>query len=809
MDRAAMPRAAAPAAPVGAVMAEGSGGALVGEKAKAGFLAQSMRRQNIAANRQADAHRRQERAPRTFFRPVDKTREWVESDHWRVRRADRGSVRVKPNAFWADVADAVAAGKPPVVLSANVVEASGSFTERMAALALLDLPFAPGAGVQAKRVADGGAEATELRAGDTPVLLFREAAVPADPAREGDEPVVVLRRFFDPAEPTRVVDGVEVERAIDHDFVAGRVYGMRTVVMNPTGRDRFLSLLDEVPAGSIALTGGAATFGRTEWGIAYDSLKSERFFYFPAAGDKPFPVAPAAASENGREAGRTAPFALNVLAEAGPPDPASWEAIAADGTDGQVLDYLRAHSLRGARLDLGKIAWRLAYAGGLSSDQAESDRRDAFFRSLTDLLDEKLVYDGTIWSYAALRHDAKRFGEWLLRSTEVPGKGQLGLWLRSPAIDLDPEDRDLFELKEYWPLVNPRAHPFGVHPRIDNTTFAAQYRRFLDVLASKPPAEVSARDHLLAAVYLLAQDRLDEARAHAALVKPDDVRTKMQLAYLHAYLAYGNLDFQAARSAAAPWRDHPVPRWRDRFRALLAACDEAQKGAAAGDAPADSLSAVEGADHARPTLSLAADGPGRARLASRGLDRCSVRAYPVDIELLFSRNPFPGKDAPNRATFVRPVWKADVELRRKGKDAPAVVELPEALRKSGGNYVLEAVGAGGEAVARLTVPSRQLDVQLSPSDGTLRVRDAKGRPLPAAYVKLYARPAGGGNPVFHKDGYTDPRGVFDYANVSSSGSAVETFALLVLHDTEGARTLEAPAPAALGHADGIGDVSPF
>ena len=799
MDRAAMPAAsAAPllAADAAPVWSEGgSAGNLVGEKASAGFLAQSMRRQNIAANRQADARRRKERAPRTFFRPVDKTREWVESDYWRVRRADHASACVKPNAFWADVADAVAAGKSPVVLSANVVEASGSFTERMAALALLDLPFAPGAGVQAKRVADDGAEATELRAGDTPVLLFREAAVPADPAREGDEPVIVLRRFFDPAEPTRVVDGVEVERAIDRDFIAGRVYGMRTVVMNPTGRNRIVSLLDEIPSGAIALTGGAATFGHAEEVAPYGSLTFERRFYFPAAGDKPFPAAPAAASENGREAGRTAPFALNVLAEAGPPDPASWEAIAADGADRQVLGYLRAHSLHGTRLDLGKIAWRLAYAGGLSSDQAESNRRDAFFRSLTDLLDEKLVYDGTIWSYAALRHDAKRFGEWIARSTEVPGKGRLGLWLRSPVIDIDPEERDLFELKEYWPLVNPRAHPFGVHPRIDNTAFAAQYRRFLDVLASKPAAEVSARDHLLAAVYLLAQDRLDEARAHAALVKPDDVRTKMQLAYLRAYLAYGDLDFQAARAAADPWRDHPVPRWRDRFRALLAACDEAQKGAAAGDAPADSLSAVKGADHARPTLSLAADGPGRARLASRGLDRCSVRAYPVDIELLFSRNPFLGKDAPNRATFVRPVWEADVELRRKGKDAPASVELPEALRKGGGNYVLEAVGAGGEAVARLAVPSRQLDVQLSPSDGTLRVRDAKGRPLPAAYVKVYARPAGGGKPVFHKDGYTDPRGVFDYANVSIARTTAEAFAILVLHDTEGALTLEAAAPS--------------
>ena len=110
--------------------------------------------------------------------------------------------------------------------------------------------------------------------------------------------------------------------------------------------------------------------------------------------------------------------------------------------------------------------------------------------------------------------------------------------------------------------------------------------------------------------------------------------------------------------------------------------------------------------------------------------------------------------------------------------------------------MLEA--SAGEAVARLTVPSREPDVQLAPGDGTLRVRDAKGRPLPAAYVKVYARPSGGGAPRFWKDGYTDPLGVFDYAGVSGADlPPVEAFAVLVLHDEARAKTLEAPAPAAI------------
>ena len=69
-----------------------------------------------------------------------------------------------------------------------------------------------------------------------------------------------------------------------------------------------------------------------------------------------------------------------------------------------------------------------------------------------------------------------------------------------------------------------------------------------------------------------------------------------------------------------------------------------------------------------------------------------------------------------------------------------------------------------------------------------------GRPLPQVYVKVVARtPAG--RVRFHKDGYTDLRGRFDYA--SRTGAALEPaerYAILVLSETDGAVLREVAPP---------------
>jgi hypothetical protein len=74
-------------------------------------------------------------------------------------------------------------------------------------------------------------------------------------------------------------------------------------------------------------------------------------------------------------------------------------------------------------------------------------------------------------------------------------------------------------------------------------------------------------------------------------------------------------------------------------------------------------------------------------------------------------------------------------------------------------------------------------------------RASDGAALPATYVKVYARRRGG-EVVFYKDGYSDLRGWFDYATLSTNElDHVERFAILVCSDPSGAAILEAAPPA--------------
>ena len=70
--------------------------------------------------------------------------------------------------------------------------------------------------------------------------------------------------------------------------------------------------------------------------------------------------------------------------------------------------------------------------------------------------------------------------------------------------------------------------------------------------------------------------------------------------------------------------------------------------------------------------------------------------------------------------------------------------------------------------------------------GQVRTADAGGKPLSKVYVKVYARLADG-QVKFHKDGYTDLRGRFDYVSVNTpERQAIDRFAVLVLSDESGA-----------------------
>ena len=91
--------------------------------------------------------------------------------------------------------------------------------------------------------------------------------------------------------------------------------------------------------------------------------------------------------------------------------------------------------------------------------------------------------------------------------------------------------------------------------------------------------------------------------------------------------------------------------------------------------------------------------------------------------------------------------------------------------------------------------SNSLTVQMIENYGQVKVSKAQGgKPLSKAYIKVYAK-LKNGQVQFFKDGYTDLRGRFDYASLSTNDlDRVQRFAILVLSDSNGAVVREAAPP---------------
>jgi len=361
---------------------------------------------------------------------------------------------------------------------------------------------------------------------------------------------------------------------------------------------------------------------------------------------------------------------------------------------------------------------------------------------------------------------------------------EVGGPIASPLLTIDPVQRHQYEHLEYQPLVNARAHALGRTRQIVNARVHEQYHKFLKTLTYRKA--LTDADQLAVTYYLLLQDRVEEALATFARVDPAAVATKLQYDYCAAYLAMFGDDPAAARSIASKHLGHPVDRWRTTFAAIVGQLDEIEgKGPKVAD-PADKAQQQGQLAATEPTVEVTLD-PKNINLTWRNLTEVRVNYYLMDVELLFSRGPF-AQQAGDQFAVIRPTATQDVKLA-PGQSKQAV-PLPADL--AGRNVLVEVTGGG--VTRSLPHYATAMGVELTEAYGRLRATDAAGKPLSKAYVKVYARLADG-RVRFHKDGYTDLRGRFDYATVSAPDrQPVARFAILVLSDDRGAATREAAPP---------------
>ncbi len=727
---------------------------------------------------------------RIFFRALGPTKEWAENNYDKLRITDQTADLVTANAFWRDYAAWVAAGSKGGFVSSNTAEASRNFTEMLLALAVLDLPFeAP----KHSTKADNG-QFTFTAGG--PCVVYHKEIKPAFVENNAQGQLLVSQSFFRQSDRYRIEGNEKFEKYVTTEFLTGATYGANIVVTNPTSSPVKAVVLLQIPQGALPVLGSKATDSRQIRLEPYTTQTFEYHFYFPLVPAKAglkfahFPVN----VTTGTSTAGAKPFEFNVVSKLTEVDKASWDYVSQYGTESDVFTFLDQNNLEA--FDLSRVAWRCRQSLN-------------FYQKLIAFMRSHHVRNDAISSYALLHNDAATLREWLKYHNEF----LCGPYLASSLLTLDPIERRSYEQLEYSPLINQRAHRVGSEWRIANPAVLEKYTNLLEILAHKP--QLDAMDNLSVAYFLFLQDRVEEALTRFKSIDASKLPTKIQHDYFQCYAAFYEGDLAAARGLAAKYADHPVPRWKLLFADVSTQLEEIEgktSKAEKGDKP----------DREKQQAELAATEPSfdfkvenkTIALNWKNLEKVTLNYYLMDPEFSFSSNPFVSQDA-GRFSIIKPNKTATQTLPKN--QTTLDLALPAEFTKA--NVLVEVLGAGQRKTQ--AYHANTLKLTLSENYGRIETRDSTtDKPLPKAYVKVYAR-LHNGTVRFFKDGYTDLRGRFDYASLNGPENAsqqptpyeaapangldyqmlkpaelhnVEKIAILILSDTHGATVKEVNPP---------------
>ncbi len=702
-----------------------------------------------------DSDMKDRKLVRQLYTKLDKTQEWAENNYYNLVIEQQNAQLIPVNSFWKDFADHDPA-KP--FFSVNVADASRNFPEMLLALAVLDLPF----DAAKHETAFEGTKMT-LQAG-SPLVAYHEEIQPA-PAAAGETSILVSQNFFRHGDRYRHVNNEQLDKFVTEEFLVDTVYGCQVVITNPTSSPKKLDVLLQIPQGAFPVLNGQYTRSVHTALQPYNTQTIEYHFYFPSSGE--FTHYPVQVAQQEQVLAFAPPFAFHVVNELTNIDKESWDYISQHGTDEDVMTFLKQYNV--LRINLGRIAFRM--------------RDKAFFQRVVALLGQRHAFDPTLWSYGVMHNEVAAIREFLQHQEAFVQ--QCGDLIESPLLTIDPVARHTYQHLDYKPLVNARVAQLGRNRQILNHRFLGQYQQLLKLLSYRR----SLNDDELMAVtyYLLLQDRVEEGLALFSKVKPEQLATRLQYDYFTAYLDFSQEKPQHALEIAAQYADHPVDRWRNAFANITNQANEIANPEAKVADVEDRNQVQAGLAATAPSFDFTVDAR-QVRLNFQNLKQVQVNYYLMDIELLFSRNPFVQQHS-QQFSYILPNSSETIVLPANQRTHEFAI--PEKLAHS--NVLVEVTGEG--LAKSQAYYSNALAVQTIETYGQVRVTHGKGaQPLSKVYVKAYARMQDG-SVRFYKDGYTDLRGRFDYTSLNTNElDAVERFSLLILSDEHGAVVREASPP---------------
>ncbi|TWU23348.1 hypothetical protein Pla52o_28840 [Novipirellula galeiformis] len=709
-----------------------------------------------------------------FFRDLDSTKQWAESqwDHVRTAAGPPPVSLISVDPFWAGLA--LSDDSVPAV-SSELLHPVANRHAALVALAMCGLPLKAGEiGLPNK---EGDAYAPEH---PVAVVMKRLRSLKIDPDNQSS--ILVGQRFSLASDPPASQSKPSEE---PKEFLTGIAYKGQTVISNPTADPQIVEVFWQIPEGSLPLAGSQVTDSETITLEPFAVEAIEYQFYFPSIGK--FPHYPATVARDGELLSRGSTRTFAVVDQATELTKISWEKVARSGTAAEISEFLASTNLH--QLDWMLVAHRMS----------EAD----VYHAVTSVLESAHLAITELWAYSLTHRDEPAIENFLsLREDLVQ---RVGPELDSPLLHVNATDQRFHEMLEFAPLVRARIHRLGEDDEILNPTFLDHYRDFVRVLGFKK--EVPQNETLALTYYLLIQNRIEEAIATFAKIERDSIATKLQFDYMDAYLAMHQGQYERAENIANRRTAEAVPRWQSRFSELANQLKQRRElrmneQLVSNDAGSDENEAVQAgsadlsvldreqqqasAADQQPVVMVRVEGDS-LRIDHRQTKQATLNLYGVDLELLFSKAPFVREDL-QRMAMVKPTHRESLDFEQT--NGIARYELDENRRRQ--TLLVEVVSGASRDTALYF--GGEMTTYVSESFGQLQSSDAKThRPIDTAYVKVYAKYPDG-NIRFYKDGYTDSRGRFDYASVSADDAKGATrFAILVLSDEKGA-TLHDVAP---------------
>jgi hypothetical protein len=731
---------------------------------------------------------RLERKQLQLYEPLAATSKWAESQFDHIQLAEQKPSLVTPSLFWVDVLK-----NPKNALSEHLHFTARNGNEALLALAFVDLPLDSKPGTLS--IENG----RWTYKSDGKSLVYSQGIVaiaqedrPIDPQKDTAQEAKVLL-----SENMYLASADTKAKPVDRqELVIGVPYRNRVVLTNPTGNRLMLQILMQVPQGSIPLEAGRNVVVKEFFLDPFSTVETSHVFYFPSAGR--FQHYGAQASSEGKYLAHVASSSVRILDAPLNIDDSSWEYLADWGSNDQVLAALDKVNIR--EIDFDRIAWRM--------------QDGAFWKQVLNKLDTIGIYNPTLWSYSLQHRDERRLREFFESDERIVDHAFP--YFDHQLMHVDLESRLDYEHLDFRPIVVARTHRLGREWKILNDGLARQYEQLVNLLAYQP--KILPRQRLSLTYYQLIQNRTQEALANFKKVNRADLvgqsttsEAQMQYDYFDAYYAMRTGQYDRAEAIAKKYEAYPVPRWNEWFKTVGDQIRERQalqngtlalgadpsgpevdpsfENAAERELQGGRETALDQGASKLPGLELVQK-DGQIWITHRNIAQVQVHYYFVDVELMFSRNPFQGRNQ-SRLSVIEPNLKKVVDLEPKVGWDRLEWKVPEELKNR--NMILEVVSGG--IVRSVPLYSNSLNVNMSVPLGRLQVLSSDNKkPIEGAYVKVYAR-HNDGSVRFYKDAYTDLRGVMDYASLSTQEwSTVTKYSILVLHPEYGVWIQECEPP---------------